>query len=81
MNAGDWQVGPKSNVMLNRNKAWTDPATGILASCGFLCTAPATYLPATFCAGSTVQWTERGGLHLQRGSAEDHWPWKGVRAH
>ena len=30
------------------------------ASCGFLCIAPATYLPATFCAGGTVQWTARG---------------------
>jgi hypothetical protein len=30
MNAGDWQGGPASNVRLERNKAWTDPATGIV---------------------------------------------------
>jgi hypothetical protein len=30
MNAGDWQGGPASNVRLDRHKAWTDPATGIV---------------------------------------------------
>ena len=30
MNAGDWQGGPKSNVFMDRNRAWTDPATGIV---------------------------------------------------
>jgi hypothetical protein len=30
MNAGDWQGGPRSNVRLDRHKAWTDPVTGIV---------------------------------------------------
>jgi hypothetical protein len=30
MNAGDWKGGPGCNVMLDRHKAWTDPATGIV---------------------------------------------------
>jgi hypothetical protein len=30
MNAGDWKGGPRSNVTMDRHKAWTDPATGIV---------------------------------------------------
>ena len=30
MNAGDWEGGPRSNVMLDRHNAWTDPVTGIV---------------------------------------------------
>lgn len=30
MNAGDWKGGPKSNVFMDRVRAWTDPATGIV---------------------------------------------------
>ena len=30
LNAGDWRGGKRSNVRLDRDQAWTDPATGLV---------------------------------------------------